>query len=297
MYVLLIYNSNAGNHSFYQNLDIIISKFQAKDQQIIPYKIDEIDKFLKFFRNLNPRNYSKVLIAGGDGTLNLVITQMLKYGWQTPIGIYPAGTANDYANYFKLPKKIEDITDIYTENHFVYSDVGCVNNNYFVNVLSLGFLVNVAQKTGLKAKNRFGVLAYYLKGLEEAVNVSYTPISLETKAIKIKEEIILMLVLNGTSAGGFNKMLFDASVSDGLLDVLIFKKCPIYELLPLFIKLINGEHVSSQYVMHFKTDYLKIDADENVLVDLDGEKSVRCPLEINVCEKVINVLVPKEGII
>jgi diacylglycerol kinase family enzyme len=68
----------------------------------------------------------------------------------------------------------------------------------------------------------------------------------------------LLLVFNGRTAGNFN-LATEAEIIDGKLDVIVFKAVPIIELLPLFIKLLKGEHLDSDKVVYFKTDEVFID--------------------------------------
>lgn len=290
--ILLIYNPSAGQKTFVNKLDFVIQEFQKTGEFLLLHRMDSAERFLNFFEKLSPQQFSKVLVAGGDGTLNLVIGAMRRKNWEVPIGIYPVGTANDFASYFSLPKDIKKMTQILQKNKSVRADVGIVNGKHFVNVLSMGYLVEVSETTDAKAKNKLGLWAYYLKGLEEVMNLKSTLIKIKGRAIELEEEIYLMLVLNGKSAGGFTHMLEDASVEDGLLDVLLFKKCPMIEVLSLFIQLVNGEHINSPYVIYFKTDYLYIQTQNEMKADIDGEMSLSCPLQVGIEKGAISVLVP-----
>ncbi|HYE67688.1 MAG TPA: acylglycerol kinase family protein, partial [Anaerovoracaceae bacterium] len=89
--VLLFYNPNAGNGLFKSNLDVIIEKFQKKKMYIIPVRSDRKGIVYEIMRDLNPDEYRKVIIAGGDGTINIVVNAMMQYNVDLPIAIFPAG--------------------------------------------------------------------------------------------------------------------------------------------------------------------------------------------------------------
>lgn len=289
MKVLLIYNPISGNRVFRDYLDYVIEKFQEKGFQIIPYRISNKDTVDRILSGIDENEYKKILIAGGDGTINRIVNKLIKYDINLPIGIFPVGTANDYATYLNLPKNIEEMTEIVLRDNYTYCDVGLANDKYFINVASLGFLIDISQKTDTKFKNNVGVLAYYLKGLEELPNLKPINIRVTSKEVNFDGEIYFMLIMNGKSAGGFKKIAPFSSLSDGLLEVFIFKKCPSIELVPLMLKVVNGDHINSSHVVYFQADELIVDCDEEVGTDLDGEKGSGFPLNIKVIPKKLKI--------
>lgn len=290
MKVKLIYNPVSGSGTFKENLDYIIEKFQDKGYELSLFRTRNKESLKTMMSKLNKNEYVRILVAGGDGTINQVVNLMLEHNIDLPLGIFPVGTANDYARYFNLPKDIKEATEIVLRNNYTPADVGCVNNKHFINVASLGFLVDVSQKVSSSTKNNMGILSCYLKGLEELPTMKPIKIKVSTKEFNLEEEILFMLILNGKSAGGFNKISPFSSINDGFLDVFIFKKCPVIELPNLFLKVMKGEHIKSSYVTYFQTDSLVIDCKEKVGTDLDGEKGVEFPLNITTLPKKLNII-------
>ncbi len=290
MKALLIYNPVSGNRTFKNNLDYVIAEFQKKDFLVTPYRIMGIESLERMISGLSKNDYNRILIAGGDGTIHQVVNSLIRNDIDAPLGIFPVGTANDYAQYFSLPKTIEEMTKNALGNDYIYSDVGSVNNRYFINVASLGVLIDISQKTDTRAKSSLGVLAYYIKGLEELPNMKPFRITLKSDQMNFSGEIFFMLIMNGKSAGGFKKIAPLSSINDGLLDVYIFKKCPLYELMPLLIKVFNGEHLHSTYVSFFQTEKLSVFSQDNVGTDLDGEKGPCFPLHIQNVQNKLRIL-------
>lgn len=283
--VLLIYNPKAGNGMFRNNLDYIVEKFQKKRMLLIPLRADrrDVGDFFRQLAHIDYKNeYKKVIIAGGDGTINHVINHMLNNNIELPISIFPAGTANDFAYYFDLPHKLEDMVKIATEDSYTFADVGKVNQKYFVNVAAIGFIVDVSQKTDPVIKNTLGILSYYLKGIGELPNLKPIPVKITSKEYTAEEKIYFMLVMNGRSAGGFKRIAPLASINDGLLDVVIFKEMPVIELAPLLMSILTGQHRENKNVIYFSTQSLKIESDQVVGTDIDGEKGEDLPLDIQV---------------
>lgn len=282
MKILLIYNPNAGNHSFKNNLDSIMERFQLKGYLVHPFRLGQGIDLNEFFQRIDPAEYKKILIAGGDGTINQVLNAMLDNGITLPVGIYPAGTANDFAQNFNLPASIDEITDIYTRENYTFADIGKMNDRYFINVASLGCLVDISQKTDSKYKTSFGVFSYYLKGVEEFQKLKPVRIRIESDQFTFDDEVYFMLIMNGKSAGGFKRIAPLSVYNDGLLDIYIFKKCPLIDLMALVGKALKGEHDASPHVIYFQASNLTVRCDENIGTDLDGEKGIGFPLHVQI---------------
>ena len=252
--VLLIYNPVSGSANFTNNLSTIIGRFQHHGHQIIPYRTGDKTGMDKMISSIDTNRIKKIIVAGGDGTVNMVATSMLSHNIDLPLAIFPVGTANDYAGHFNISNDIDAMINTALGDNYILSDVGMMNDKYFINVASLGFLVDVSQKTETRLKNSLGTLAYYIKGLEELPNFRPINVKISDKNGIIEENIFFMLIMNGKSAGGFKKLAPYASISDGLLEIMLFKECPIYEMITLLIKVSNGEHINSPYVTYFQSE-------------------------------------------
>jgi len=280
--VLLFYNPNAGSGLFKSNLDLIIEKFQRKKMFVVPVRADRKGILQEVMSGINPEEYRKVIAAGGDGTINLLVNTMMQNGIDLPIAIFPSGTANDFAYYFDIPHDIDGMVKIALEEHYTYTDIGRVNDKYFINVAAMGFLVDVSQKTHPDIKNTLGIISYYLKGVAEIPNLKPISVKITSKEYTSEDRIYFMVVMNGRSAGGFKRIAPLAEVNDGLLDVMLFKEMPILELAPLLINVMTGWHHENKNVVFFRTNKLYVESGQIVGTDIDGEKGPDFPLEIEV---------------
>ncbi len=287
--VLFVYNPEAGNGLIKNNLDEIIDKFQRKKLQVVPFRTEKKEALLDIFAQMDPAEYKKVVVAGGDGTINTVVSGMLKNNVDLPIAIFPSGTANDFAYYFDLPLDLKAMIKVATEENYTYADVGKVNDKYFVNVAAMGFLVDVSQKTDPNVKNTLGIVSYYLRGLGELPNLKPIPVKITSEAYSAEDNIYFMLVMNGRSAGGFKKIAPHASINDGKLDVVIFKEMPIIELMPMLVSVLTGNHSENRNVLTFSTDRLLVESDQHIGTDIDGETGSELPLDIQVLHNRIRI--------
>lgn len=291
--VRFIYNPFSGEGSILNKIDKIIEIHEERDYQIIPFRISK-NKGIKEALEIVDESYSYILIAGGDGTVDVLLNAMKEKGLNLPIGILPVGTANDFGKFINMPQDIEEACKQILSSKPVKVDIGKINDRYFINVASTGLFTDVSQKTDVTLKNTIGKLAYYIKGIEELPNFRKLKIKLKSKEVNYDGEMYLMLIFNGQTAGNF-KLATRSSAMDGLLDVIVIKAVQIFEILPLFIKVLKGEHLDSNKVIYFKTDDLYIECEEGIVTDIDGERGPDFPLHIQCIKDAIEVLGIKEG--
>jgi len=287
--ILLFYNPNAGNGIIKNNSDLIIEKFQRRKLFIFPVRADRKGILNEVFRDIDVDEYKKIMVAGGDGTINIVVNAMINNKINLPIAILPLGTANDFAYYFDLPHDIENMIKIALTDHYTYTDIGKVNNKYFINVAAMGFLVDISQRTDPNIKSTLGIISYYLRGVTEIPNLRPFTVNISSEEYTSEDRIYFMLVMNGRSAGGFKRIAPMAEINDGLLDVMLFKEMPILELAPLLINVMTGQHHENKNVVFFQTKKLRVESSQPIGTDIDGEKGSEFPLDIEVLPKKLKI--------
>lgn len=291
--VILFYNPSSGSGMFKNNLDYIIGRYQDAGCQIIPIRAccgHAMDDYLSDLSGKAYRDeYCQIMAAGGDGTINVCVNSMIRWDVDLPLAILPAGTANDFAYYFNIPDDIKGMIDIALGHNYTWADVGKVNGRYFVNVAAIGKVVDVSQKTDPTLKNTIGLLAYYLKGLSEVPNLKPVKVTLTASGKVYREKMYFMVVMNGKSAGGFKKISPYSDINDGLLDVILFRNMTLLEMPGVFLKILHGNHRESSRVLYFKTDDLKIEAEEPLPTDIDGECGETFPLQFSVLHNKLRI--------
>jgi YegS/Rv2252/BmrU family lipid kinase len=293
--VLLFYNPYAGNGVFKNNLDAIIERFQKVGIFVVPIRADrDAGRLDGMLRRIHFGEYRKFIAAGGDGTIHLMVNAMIRNNAELPLAIFPAGTANDFASYMDLPNRLDDMIEIALAEKYTLSDVGAAGERFFVNVFATGMLADVSQRTDPNLKNTLGLISYYLKGFSELPNLRPIPVRITCEAFNLEARIYFLLVMNGRSAGGFRRLAPDALINDGLLDVIIFREMPIMELAPLLIAVMTGQHPVNRNVISFKTAALRIESEQKIVTDMDGETGGKLPVEISVLHKRLRVNTRKD---
>lgn len=293
--VIFFYNPHAGNGLFKSNLDYIIERFQLKGLQIIPIRAGQSAVLSKLLSCIDPTEYRQIIAAGGDGTLNICVNAMIKNDIHLPLAIFPSGTANDFAHYLELPEAIGDMADIALGYRKTISDVGIVNGRAFINVSAMGMMVDISQRTDPILKSTIGALAYYLKGIAEFPSLRSIPVRIKSAEENFNGDVYFILVMNGTSAGGFRKISPSSTINDGKLAVTVFKRMPLTDFAPLLISYLQGNHQSNRNVLHFKTEEVIIDSDTEFGTDVDGEAGEKPPLHFTVLKNRLEIYTQLEN--
>lgn len=287
--VLLIYNPNSGTGRFPEYLDLIIARFQEKGYLVQPIRGLDRDLLDYALSSMHPEQYRQIVVVGGDGTINIVVNAMVRHNLDLPLAIFPFGTANDFAYYMDIPRDINRMVEVALGDKIISVDVAKMNDKCYINVAAMGTLVDVSQKTDPNLKNTLGVTAYYLKGFSEIVNLHAIPVTLRSKEMTGDVEMFFMIVMNGCSAGGFHQVAPESDISDGKLDVIVFKKMKMHELAPIFFEVIAGNHPNNKNVLYFQTEELYLESAEDVSTDVDGEKGEKLPLHFTVLPRRLRI--------
>lgn len=298
MKALFIINPSSGRQNFLKMIEDIAGKL------IMDQTVSHIDVVYTKMQNdaknaaaaIKEGEYDFVTAIGGDGTLNEVINGVILSKTRTPIAVISAGTVNDFASYLDLPQSVEGFCHMIQTFKCKDVDVGMVNQQYFANVLAAGLLTDVGYKVPKELKALFGKMAYYVecakdlpKNIFKSMNIRF-----ESEEYNQDVETLVFMVTNTSSVGGFKNMASMASVTDGLLDVIVLRKVDIADLPTLLLKLLQGDHINHPSVDYFQTRALKItnlDENEKIIVDYDGECFGELPVEVAVVPKGIRIVV------
>lgn len=294
----VIINPSAGRQLVQRNADRIIERLL--DDKTISHadiiKTQGKNDAYQSARYFKPWEADFVMAVGGDGTVNEVVNGLLDGSHQTPLAILPAGTVNDFANAMKLPRDVNDFCAMIRRFNTLAVDAGKAGKHYFLNVAAGGMLTDVAYKVPSEAKTVLGKLAYLISGAIDMQNQRFKPISvnIQSDQKRFEDEILLFIVSNSSSVGGFRNLAPQASVQDGMLDVLIIHKQNIFELVPVLLQMVNGDHISNNRITYFQTSRLEINCREDCLIplDLDGEQGQNLPVVIEARPGALQLLVP-----
>ncbi len=289
--IKLIYNSGAGQSKFQYFLDSIIEKFMQSDIEVTVFRAGENTNLYEFLKDIDKDDVYAIVVAGGDGTINRVVNIMMQNNIKTTLGIIPAGTSNDFARHIKMPNNFSECISKILAGNIQKVDVGKANDKYFINVCSAGLFTNASQKADTNLKNAVGKLSYIITAAHQLYRFRPFQVKVETKDRTIIEKINLFLIFNGSSAGGLDKFAKESSVQDGLLDLIIIKKCNIAEASFLMGKILAGTHLDDKNIIYLKEKDIKITKIKGKCdnPDVDGDEGPNFPLDVTCIEGGINM--------
>lgn len=281
---LLVYNPKSGNSNLIlNNFDLITTKLLEKGIILTLYSISRnYDRLIEILKN---EKYDIVILSGGDGTLSRCLTDMYNENIEFPeIAIFPTGTSNDLAKSLNLGEKIEDWINNILNKKSKFVDFGLINGNkIFLSSYAGGLFTKVSYATDKGLKKTFGKTAYYITGIDELKNIKKFDLKmLIDDNEEISEKAILYIILNGKNVGGFDELLQNANVDDGIMDILIVKNIenPL-EISKILFDLFNGQIVNNENVRTLQAKKCVIEeVSEEIGVSIDGEEGKNEKVEI-----------------
>ncbi len=288
---LFIYSPYAGEQEILENLDYIAQQYQSRGILLTWFRYTDTDNIADAISHVD-NSYSHLLIAGGDGTINRVVSEMKRQQLDLPIATIPAGTANDFATMLGFSASIKKAVGQILDGEVSEVDLGKANSSFFVNILSAGLLTEVSQKTPTILKNTLGKLAYYVSSVQELPKFRKIHIKLFNETLYFEDNILLMLVMNGKTAGNLRIAHF-SNVQDGLLDILLIKGDNIGDSIQMILHFLSGSKQKyPKGVVHFKARSVRVETEGSVTFDVDGERGPIEPLDIECIEKGLKVITP-----
>ena len=294
---LLIINPSSGQRTIQNSLD------KLTGQLILQQLVNHIDIFYtkkkddayNHVLNVDEKNYDFIIVVGGDGTINEVVSGMVSTNKKIPLCILAAGTVNDFANYLNLPNQVDKVCAMIKQFKTLCLDVGKINDRYFMNVAAGGMFSDVSFTVSKADKKRLGPLAYYINGIANLPSQLNTNIDLkvvidnyETKKKKKK----MFMVSNTNRVGGFDRIIPYADVQDGLLDLIIIKKCSVTDLMALSKDYLLHKHAKSPFIFYTQAKKITISTKQELVIDIDGEEGSPLPVTIEVVPQALNILIP-----
>lgn len=274
-------------------------------------KLEEILGELEFFgstredevqrlkNDLISSKYSKIITAGGDGTINYVLNNfIIPLNLKIPLGNLPIGTGSDWARALSIPKKLQDAAKWLKEAQILNCDLGLVEyklngenkKHYFLNIASFGLSGKVASfvnKCHSRGKSVF---------LRATIITLFTYIPSYLKIIVDKNLFFegknyLVAIANGPIFGGGMVVAPQAKINDGIFDVVLVKSASFFSFLKGLFLVFRGKHLKHPAIVSSKGESFDVSADKNFYFEMDGEDHITSKASIIVKKNFIPLLV------
>ncbi len=245
------------------------------------------DEALDLARQCVHDGVDAVVVCGGDGMVHLALQAVA--GTATALGIIPAGTGNDVARYFDLPRTDpEAAADRVIAGHTRTIDLARSGSRYYVTVLAAGFDAVVNERANRMTWPK-GQMRYNIATLAELRVFEPLPYTLQIDGRQLQLDAMLVAVGNGPSFGGGLRITEGAVLDDGLLDVVIIKPMSKPSLIRTYPKLFKGTHVTHPQYEHHLARSVTVAA-PGIVSYADGERFGPLPLTVECAPGALTVL-------
>jgi diacylglycerol kinase (ATP) len=276
LYVLILaINPTSGRGRAQRQAKLAGEYFRSRDidvREIEGTSLQDFRKKLLIF--LDSEKVSGVIALGGDGFIHEIIQHLVSR--DIPLGVIPCGTGNDFARsigVFDLPFSRQ--LELIEKHDATHIDLGRVQDQWFAAILSSGFDALVNDRANSMRWPR-GRMRYNIAMIEKLIALRPHSYRIRVDERYLEVQATLVTVANGSSYGGGMKVCPDASINDGLFDVMVLGRVSRIELLKVFPKVYRGGHVGHPAVTFYRCNEIEIDGSGSSFAD--GEPIAQLPL-------------------
>lgn len=258
-------------------------KLENKAKEYFEYIETKITEKAKdataFAEEASKENYEAVIVFGGDGTVNEVISGIAEKDYIPKLGIIPGGTGNLITKLLEISQDIDEAIDQLDFNKTNAIDIGKANKSYFGYIFSVGSLPEAIHNVEIEDKTKYGVLAYAISTIKSVIKDEVFNIKIETENGNYEGEASQVLVLLSNYYA--DKKIFEEN-KDGYANILILKNASIISKISLIPDLLKGDIVENDNIEYIKAKDITISSDTKLESDIDGDQSDDLPVKITV---------------
>lgn len=241
--------------------------------QILFTSADGDYRFLK--EKVEEDSITDVVICGGDGSLRFIISALLNTNVQ--LGIIPSGSGNGLARTAGIPQSISGALDVIFKGKAQAVDAIMFNNKLSCHLSGLGFDAQVAHDFARQKKR--GLKTYITQFARNFFTMRNYLFEIDIDGKVLKEEALCVCITNSNQFGNNFKIAPKASISDGLMDVIIFRKdIKIRTVIALTRQVFTGKtsrlnekHLEKKKVLYFQTTKIRILNPQAAPFHIDGD--------------------------
>lgn len=239
--------------------------------------------------NFKNENYDIVVAIGGDGTVNQVAKGLI--GSNTKMGIIPVGSGNGLARHLKIPLFYQKAVETILAGNSQLIDAGKINDEIFFCTAGLGFEAVIGDR--FNSAGSRGLLTYIEFCAKEYVRYRPEQYIIDINGDRYKRKAFLITFANCAQWGNNAFIAPDANISDGMLDMVIWKSAPLVSMPLLTAGLFLRTLQYSEFFDTFRCKSVKILREEGGLIQFDGEsRKMEKEINISVIQHAVDVIVP-----
>ncbi len=297
----LIFNPVAGQGDPNQDLRLIRKILEPQIQVNVIYTAADINPGQQARESI-AAGAELILASGGDGTVSAVAEAVIQT--DIPLGVIPRGTANAFSVALGIPTNLREACETVLAGTTKQIDVATCNGLPMVLLAGIGFEAETVERASREMKNRLGVFAYLVAGMQQLgdqeifdaeVEINGEVNQFQCGAITVANAAPLTSVM----AQGFGEVIAD----DGLLDVTIgltpteaqglgARLQGMGVIADLFTSALAKRPTQNENILTLRVPSLRVTTHPPQKVVVDGEIIGTTPVEFKCMEKALTVLAP-----
>lgn len=247
---------------------------------------DDSSSIEHYIESMKPQ---KVVVVGGDGTITLVVSVLLKMNLQIPLGILPAGSANGMAAELSVPSAVDQALTIVEAGKNIQVDVIKINGNlHCLHLSDIG--VNAEMIKFFDRHPRRGMINYIRFFVKALWRKKRYRIKLVLENRAIYRHAYMVVIANATKYGTGAVINPDGNIADGKFEVIVLRKLSVTELIKMILK---KKTLNPKKTEIFSTSRVLIETENPVNFQVDGEYLGKTKLiEAETLQKAVTVILP-----
>jgi YegS/Rv2252/BmrU family lipid kinase len=237
-----------------------------------------------------------IITAGGDGTISAVAGKLI--GTDISLGIIPRGTANAFANALGIPIDIAGACQTILAGKIQAVDIATCNDYPMMLLAGVGLEAKAIDAASRESKNRFGILAYIIAGIQQLQAMELFEVTIETEETIVTCQAIAVTVANAAPptsilAQGPEEVIY----TDGLLDITIFAPAntlgAVMASYHLLQSALQNRATVRDDIGYLRARTARITTNPPQKIVIDGEIFEADSLEVKSIPAGLNVFVPR----
>ena len=303
---LVIVNPNAGTRKGQKDWKEISSHLDRVNLKFDAFFTEGIGDATRLTKEKIEAGYRKIIVVGGDGTLNEVVNGIFSQNFSPTtnimLGIIPIGTGNDWGRMYGIPSDYKKAAEVIQAQHTTIQDAGVAKysngeieiTRYFINAAGMGFDAEVVRKTNIDKQHGKGGFLMYLKNLlASLIGYHAQDVVIDVDGKQRTGSIFSVSVGICKFTGGGMMQAPDALPNDGLLDITIIRNITRLEVLRNIPRLFNGTIGKNPKVELLQGKAVNVYGETKIYLEADGETLGHSPLHFSIIPLSVKIIFAK----
>lgn len=295
--LLIIVNPNAGKGKMKNYLMDVCGIFSNGGYDVTVYPTKCRGDATQRASQIKQDEFDVVVVSGGDGTLNEVITGIMQSGVDITLGYIPAGTLNEWSSGLGISRNIKKAAQDVVDGEVLPLDIGKFGDKYFSYTASFGAFTEASYSAPQNVKNVLGQGAYVLEGIKSLGNIKPMSLRIVFDGKEVQGDYLFGAISNSLSLGGVLK--FEEGIvelNDGVFELVLIKNPKNIAVLQNILDGLLKKDFNREGIEFFHANEIAVIGGEDVSWTLDGEYSEGSnEVIIRNIPSAINFVVPKKN--